>query len=158
MLNLTEKLCRRCNTVKPITEFNKEKGRKDGVCFECRACRSKRRKQPHYRINERESNKKWRHRTIHLRREEQFVRNLRRKFNMKPEEYWQMFEEQNKGCAICRKPNSKSGKKLAVDHCHSTNKIRGLLCNECNTGLGLFDDKIEFLRSAIVYLRLRGEG
>jgi hypothetical protein len=158
MLSLIEKHCRRCNTTKLKEEFNRQKGTWDGLCFECKACRSKRRKQPHYRINEREQNKKWRHRTIHLRREEQFVRNLKRKFQMTPEQYWQMFADQNNGCAICQKAASKSGKKLAVDNCHTTNKIRGLLCNECNTGLGLFDDKIEVLQAAIEYLRSRSEG
>ena len=52
-------------------------------------------------------------------------------------------------CAICGK---KSKRRLVVDHCHSLNKVRGLLCDKCNLGLGMFDDDIDRLRAAIAYL------
>lgn len=61
-------------------------------------------------------------------------------------------------CAICKEPQSVllkgELKRLAVDHCHKTKKIRGLLCDNCNKGLGLFKDKPELLNSASEYLRL----
>lgn len=44
---------------------------------------------------------------------------------------------------------------LAVDHCHRTNKVRGLLCTKCNLGLGYFADTEELLQQAVTYLRFR---
>ena len=53
-----------------------------------------------------------------------------------------------KSCIICG-----STQRLCIDHCHQTKKVRGLLCTKCNTGLGMFDDDIGKLLSAIEYLR-----
>lgn len=72
--------------------------------------------------------------------------------------YEKMVLNQNNLCAICNKPermtsaNKRDIKKLAIDHCHTTNKIRGLLCHQCNVSLGGFKDSIELLQSAIAYL------
>jgi hypothetical protein len=55
-------------------------------------------------------------------------------------------------CALCKKGES-SGKQLSIDHCHTTGKIRGLLCSRCNLGLGLFKDNQEVLAAAIKYLQ-----
>ena len=58
-------------------------------------------------------------------------------------------------CAICRKiPTTGPHKgKLAVDHCHTSGKVRGLLCNICNVGLGHSEDSVERLQTAILYLQ-----
>lgn len=56
-------------------------------------------------------------------------------------------DTQNGGCAICGRVT-----KLVVDHDHETNRVRGLLCSTCNTGLGKLGDNVENLRKAIVYL------
>ena len=61
-----------------------------------------------------------------------------------------MYENQNGLCGICEK----YFEKLHVDHCHTTNKIRGLLCNHCNLALGKFKDDIKRLSNAINYLSL----
>lgn len=63
----------------------------------------------------------------------------------------EMFECQNHKCKIC-KTKAKSHKNLCVDHCHSTDKIRGLICSNCNSGLGFFKDNPKFLKAAIEYL------
>lgn len=75
--------------------------------------------------------------------------------------YSELFEEQQGLCAICREPEitkSASGKQrpLAIDHCHETGAIRGLLCTYCNTALGSMKDNPEVLLRAIVYLRDHG--
>jgi hypothetical protein len=55
-------------------------------------------------------------------------------------------------CSICGCHESKYSRQLAVDHDHKTGTVRGLLCIKCNKGLGLFEDNIELLKSAINYL------
>lgn len=73
------------------------------------------------------------------------------------ETYTQMLNSQNGVCAICKKSESTiwRGKilSLAVDHDHSNNAVRGLLCLKCNRGLGLLEDNIETLQRAIAYLK-----
>lgn len=59
-----------------------------------------------------------------------------------------LLESQNYECAICGKPD----RSLVVDHNHKTGKVRGLLCNPCNTGIGLLQDSVEVIRRAEGYL------
>ncbi len=79
-------------------------------------------------------------------------------YKITAKEYDQMIEDQNGLCKICNNPEMtmnmlKDGfKKLAVDHCHTTGKVRGLLCVKCNGALGMFQDSIDNLKSAILYL------
>lgn len=82
---------------------------------------------------------------------------LRRTFGITLEEYLKIHDEQGGCCAICNKSVSENGKALAVDHCHSTGKIRGLLCDLCNRGLGMFRDNPDSLITAIQYLRKYSE-
>jgi hypothetical protein len=66
------------------------------------------------------------------------------------EQYCELSHEQGGRCAICRRKPGK--RRLAVDHCHKTGQIRGLLCGRCNIGLGHFKDSPKRLRAAIAYL------
>lgn len=68
------------------------------------------------------------------------------------EDYKIMFNDQNGCCAICKRHQSELKRKLHVDHCHITNKVRGLLCQRCNTVLGHADDSLGILNNAIKYL------
>lgn len=77
------------------------------------------------------------------------------------EGYNKLFEDQKGLCAICNQPErrkfkSKTGD-LCVDHCHTTGKIRGLLCADCNNGLGKFKESFQVLERAIHYLRINDE-
>jgi hypothetical protein len=71
--------------------------------------------------------------------------------------YNDMYDAQDGKCAICGEEETRiiRGKKLslAIDHCHETMNIRGLLCGSCNHGLGHFRDRIDLLESAIAYLK-----
>ena len=60
-----------------------------------------------------------------------------REYGLTPEDYNAMFEAQGGVCLVCRRPPTR--KHLAVDHCHATGKVRGLLCGPCNTGLGCLE-------------------
>jgi len=82
---------------------------------------------------------------------------LKSTFNISLFEYNELFTKQNGCCAICKKHQTEFKKRLAVDHCHKTGKIRGLLCATCNTALGQFKDLISNLKEAIIYLENHGE-
>ena len=71
-----------------------------------------------------------------------------RKFNIDSNIWDKMFYKQNGKCLICEDDK----KTFAVDHCHKTGKVRGLLCTPCNTALGNLKDNIDNLKRAIIYL------
>ena len=74
-----------------------------------------------------------------------------RKYGLKPGEYDHMLEQQGGGCAICKQPCARE-RRLSVDHCHSTGRVRGLLCQNCNAAIGMFKDDTALLFRAIDYL------
>ncbi|MES2367128.1 MAG: endonuclease VII domain-containing protein [Pseudomonadota bacterium] len=86
-------------------------------------------------------------------------RDLYRRFGISIEQYDAMYAEQGGVCAICKKPETAidhklgSPKRLAVDHCHTSSKVRGLLCWACNSALGKIEDSIPTLEAMILYLR-----
>ena len=82
---------------------------------------------------------------------------LKRMYGVTTEQYNDMETAQNGLCAICNQPESSKDKDggprmLAVDHCHETGKVRGLLCSGCNTALGGFKDSVQLLDAANNYL------
>lgn len=77
--------------------------------------------------------------------------NLRSQFGITQEEYDRRHDAQGGLCLICHKP-CKSGRKLAVDHDHQSGRVRGLLCGNCNIGLGKFQDDPVLLIRASEYL------
>lgn len=77
---------------------------------------------------------------------------IRRVYGITQAEYDAMLEKQNGKCAICNNTDEVEGRKLAIDHCHTTGRVRGLLCGKCNRGLGLFKDNPDLLLKAISYL------
>lgn len=82
--------------------------------------------------------------------ERQRFNQLKRKYNLSRERFLTMMKQQNNRCGICRK----GGVALEVDHKHDSKKrVRGLLCHKCNTGIGLLQDNIRVVRSALSYLQ-----
>lgn len=80
---------------------------------------------------------------------------LRRRYGIDVDEYNARFNDQGGCCAICHRPAdvvTKKGQRLAVDHDHTTGRVRGLLCHRCNTGLH-FLENVEWKESAMRYLR-----
>ncbi len=76
----------------------------------------------------------------------------KRNYNLTTEEYDVKLHFQNYSCAICNIHRDDYSKDFAVDHCHETGKVRALLCNNCNVGLGFFKDSSSIIKKAIAYL------
>lgn len=120
--------CSSCKQNKSSESFAKNASRKTGLQSTCRECFAKHNK----------GKKK-------LRRDQ----SLLRLYGVTPRQYAQMKRKQRGRCLIC---NRRPLNALCVDHCHTTGKVRGLLCRDCNRGLGDFKDMVSRLRSAIEYL------
>lgn len=77
---------------------------------------------------------------------------MKRKYGMSESEYQQLVIDQNYVCAICKRGEPRKNSRLAVDHCHVTGIVRGLLCTKCNTALGLLDEDAEVMKNLVAYL------
>lgn len=129
MAGIKAKVCRICKQEQHISEFaNRER---NGLDSRCRAC-------------ERERLKDYRSRN------KQKIRgkNFQDRYGIGLEEYEELKARQHGKCGICKA----EGRVLYVDHCHNTSAIRGLLCNGCNTGIGMLQDSIKVLKRAVKYL------
>ena len=131
------KRCSSCKELKYFKDFSKNKSRPDGHHVQCKECRSK------YKPSE-ESLKKNRER---LRKWNRF-----KATGFTQEDFDKKLIEQNGKCAICGTSDS-GATDWHADHDHKTGQKRGLLCQKCNTGLGLLKDDIDVLCSAIEYLK-----
>ena len=80
---------------------------------------------------------------------------LKRKFGITLDQYNEILEKQEGKCAICRSDGCTTGRRLAVDHCHETGYIRGLLCKNCNLMLGHAKDSNSILETALIYINER---
>lgn len=81
-------------------------------------------------------------------------RTINNLYGLSKEDFFNLFEKQDGKCALCRKPFPGLTKnQLHIDHCHTTNTVRGLLCMTCNVGLGMLGDNIEGLEKALQYLK-----
>jgi hypothetical protein len=113
---------------------------KDGKQYRCKDCDNK-------AVN------KYRERNAEQHKANQRNANLKHKYGITNEEYHTMLDKQNRCCLICNKHETFNAPiRFVVDHCHETGKVRGILCNSCNTGLGLFGDCPHNLRDAAEYL------
>lgn len=134
------KICTKCNIEKHKKEFGKDKQNKDELCSQCKDCRNE---------SQRKSSKKY-----HSSSNGKYITangKLKLRYGITLEEYNKMFKDQNGECRICGTKENRN-KRFSVDHDHETRKVRGLLCFECNKGLGGFRDNTIFLMQAIKYL------
>lgn len=90
-------------------------------------------------------------------------RSMKRKYGVTPEQFQEMHREQNGLCFICHEPETRISPKthapqaLAIDHCHTTNRVRKLLCSRCNTTIGKVNESPELLEAMLTYLRLHDD-
>lgn len=138
--NLPERLvCRCCRVSKPVPEFERAKSCRYGVRKTCKACR-------------------YADRLVFIRANPEKVRRDRLRFHygISLEDWDRMHTEQGGKCAICQTTNP--GKRgFHVDHNHTSQAVRQLLCSWCNTGIGSLKDSPEILAHAIRYLVRHGE-
>ena len=128
------KKCSKCDNNKNFTDFTKSKSTSSGYNYVCKDC-------------------------VKLLYTSKFVycpkigknSRLKKAYGITLHDYNYMLYKQNNSCAICGLQN-KERYGLHVDHCHHTGKIRGLLCSNCNSGIGNLRDNITLLYKAIEYL------
>jgi len=124
------KPCTICKEVKELRFFPKEPRMTDGHKNQCTPCRN--------RANRNSKTRKNTH--------------LTKTYGITLTQYNQLLTNQNSCCLICKRHRSILNQDLHTDHDHTTGEVRGLLCFNCNQGLGNFKDSVEFLKSAIEYL------
>ncbi|MDQ6727114.1 MAG: endonuclease VII domain-containing protein [Actinomycetota bacterium] len=160
------KQCRKCGLMKPLDDFYRSTGMRDGHRHDCKACNldekhrryladpepTKARVKRWQQENPERLNAYRRSRRLEpeVKRRER-AGHLMRKYGVTLEAYDAMLEGQGGGCAVCsRTPRENSS--LHVDHDHATGQIRGLLCFSCNNALADFQENRDLLRNAIGYL------
>lgn len=151
--------CKTCGIVKLISAYTVTTRQPNSPYLTCKECLAKKAKK--WRAENPEKHKEIEARYIKKGGVERLklkcAKTKERKYGISPERYEAMSAAQSDLCAICRRPETSllpSGvaKKLAIDHCHRTSKVRALLCGSCNRGLGLFTDRPGILRRAAEYL------
>ena len=120
------KRCLSCGLDKPLSAFHKKSSR-------CKPCRSEKDKKNYYEND----------------RGNYYLRT----YGITLKEYDIMYEEQEGCCAICGIHQLEESRRFCVDHDHDTGQVRGLLCNNCNTGIGKLKDNYDLLYRAADYLR-----
>ena len=166
------KRCRICNETKAFDAFYAMKGMRDGYRNECKACNlaeraAKYAADPEMQSRARQRVRDWQaeNRERYLAEQAQYKRegrlklaarksHLKRTFGITPEEYEARLAEQAGGCAVCGRP-PKEGKSLHVDHDHGSGYVRGLLCFSCNAALGHFQDDLDRLDAALMYVAMK---
>ena len=100
----------------------------------------------------RDAQARWRSRNVETAKQRSRHYDYVRKYGISLEQYDEMLKAQQGVCAICA-TSCDTGMNLAVDHCHDTNKVRGLLCKNCNTAIGLLKENVENMNKAINYIK-----
>ena len=137
------RICNRCQTYKEWEYFAiNKKGLNDRKSI-CKVC-SNQGQLEHARKRRAENPERY----AKYRREKLLVS----KYKISSKIYQEMLLEQNHSCCICGRTENTVGKNFYVDHCHNTEKVRGLLCYHCNTLLGMAFDNPKILRSAADYV------
>ena len=78
---------------------------------------------------------------------------MRHKYGITRADFDALLANQRGVCAICKGPHVGVGKRFHIDHCHNSNEVRGLLCGNCNTAIGLLGDDPERIERAAAYVR-----
>ena len=145
---MNKKQCTKCKELKLLDNFSNDSTREGGKYSSCKSCRKA------YNDSNIEKTKQW------IKDNPRIVRNNHyKRFGITIEDYDKMLESQNFACAICssKETKRKNAEHFAVDHCHKTGKVRGLLCGRRNVGIGSLEDSHELLIKAANYLKNKEE-
>ncbi|MEA2717977.1 MAG: hypothetical protein QOI99_2294 [Actinomycetota bacterium] len=160
------KICRKCGLEKPLTDFYRAAGTRDGLRGDCKACFQARAKARYPLVREERiaAAQKWRDDTPDRYRANQRrtrsspegkarqrAGHLKRKYGVTIEQYDELLVSQGGRCAICRR-EPRPDSSLHLDHDHESGQLRGILCFRCNNALGDFDDDASLLHAAVRYL------
>jgi hypothetical protein len=149
------KICKRCGVSRPKAEFSRSKGERDGLQRWCKPCNRVE------RVRFREANperyaayyRAWRkaNNTSEVLRK----RNLKYNYGITSEQWEDMFELQGRKCAICASATTR-GPGWMTDHDHTTGRVRGVLCHDCNISLGGYERLMPHLSRVTAYLATSG--
>ncbi len=165
----SSKICNFCIPPKhkPLKEFYKNVASTDGRLYKCILCykRDKNKQKAndavkrYYRKNITIRREAAKNKARQLRKQDPdkyseliLKRNLKKLYKLSLEDYNNLIKQQNGLCKICRRTNT-SGRRLSVDHNHSTGKVRGLLCGPCNVAIGMLQEDSRRLTTVIEYLK-----
>lgn len=165
---LAYKTCRACRTCLPVDEFHRCSANRDGLQAACKSCCKAYRKEnvsgqrassrKHYKKNPGKriaATKAWRQRNAQANRFAKFRARIRSVFGITVEEWARMYDAQDRSCAICL-ARLEFDRSTTVDHCHATGMVRGLLCQQCNRGIGMLRDDATVLERAVEYIKNGG--
>ena len=138
------KICSNCGLDKLVSEFSKKASAADGYSYKCKDCQNKYNREHWY-----PKNKDKQRTASRLYKERNKLKIRAKQYNVNEDFLRIKVAVAGGKCEICGKEA-----RLNIDHDHSTGKYRGLLCANCNWGLGMFEDDIERLKRAIKYLSL----
>ena len=127
------KVCVACLEIQPLRDFSPNKGYRKDVFSRCKSCER-------VRGTERYSPEDRRKRAL-------------KDYGLSITDYETLLNSQKGLCAICASPEGRTGTRLYIDHDHSSGLVRGLLCGNCNSGLGMLGDNLEGVEAAAAYLR-----
>lgn len=149
------KTCLKCKQSKALGEFHKDVSEKDGLRIYCRHC-CKEMWKPYGDSNRdivSAQGKERRLKTPEKLRASARRSTLKCKYGLTEEAWRALLSRQENKCGCCGESFKPGPRQVAIDHCHKTGVVRGLLCMKCNTGLGQFKDSPERLLRAVGYLK-----
>ena len=142
-----------CKEVKPLADFYKDKKGRDGYGYRCKPCANSRASSNYFENLEvrKEKNRAYgKQPQVRVRTREQ---RLHTRYGITIKEYERILATQGGVCAICRTSRRDvRNREMPVDHNHTTNKVRGILCDKCNRIIGLFNDDPDVIEAAVKYL------
>lgn len=131
----TLKKCRICGEEKDLDSFYKTKARtRDGLQHECKVCHNSNSLKHYYKNKEKR---------VAQRRDYHYRSN----YGITLNDFTRLAEDAGNQCEVCKESP------VVLDHCHTTGKVRGVLCNKCNQALGLMRDNEDFLLGLVEYLK-----
>jgi recombination endonuclease VII len=147
LLTSTGRICTTCKIDKPLDQYFTRHDR-EVTRSKCKSCSNKKR---NIYLNKAKKANPAKY------KDASNISGLKIRYGLDKETYELLLKKQNNLCVICKKPETRILRgnltNLSVDHCHETGKIRALLCSKCNTLIGLGNEDVNILQSAIKYLK-----